>query len=124
MDKVLTLHLKRKWYDMIASGTKTEEYREIKRYWRHRLTDEDFLSLNCKLLYLFGKKPLFRLEEYDIRFQHYDIVRLYYAYTKEHIDFAVNSISIGLGNPNWGAPTDYPVFIIKLGGRINNDLSV
>lgn len=28
--KVLHLALKRKWYDMIASGEKPEEYREIK----------------------------------------------------------------------------------------------
>lgn len=28
----LTLHLKKKWYDMIASGIKTEEYRLIKPY--------------------------------------------------------------------------------------------
>lgn len=37
-NKFDTLHLvlKGKWYDMIASGEKKEEYREIKPYWRNR----------------------------------------------------------------------------------------
>ncbi len=37
--RVLHLNLKRKWYDMISSGEKTEEYREIKPYWTKRLKD-------------------------------------------------------------------------------------
>lgn len=35
--KVLDLILKGKWYDMIASGEKREEYREIKPYWNKRI---------------------------------------------------------------------------------------
>ena len=34
---VLPLVLKRKWYDMIASGEKREEYRERKPYWEKRI---------------------------------------------------------------------------------------
>ncbi|HDI3137154.1 TPA: hypothetical protein PMB18_002144 [Vibrio cholerae] len=36
-----TLHLtlKKRWYDMIYSGQKPEEYREIKPYWSRRLTN-------------------------------------------------------------------------------------
>jgi len=34
---VLYLNLKKKWFDMIAKGEKTEEYREIKEYWLKRL---------------------------------------------------------------------------------------
>jgi hypothetical protein len=34
---VLCLTLKKKWFDMIASGEKKEEYREIKMYWWKRL---------------------------------------------------------------------------------------
>lgn len=37
--KTLNLVLTGKWYDMIASGEKTEEYREIKPYWEKRLLD-------------------------------------------------------------------------------------
>jgi len=35
--KILHLTLKKKWYDMILSGEKKEEYREAKPYWLTRL---------------------------------------------------------------------------------------
>ena len=35
--KVLHLTLKKRWFDLIASGKKTEEYRECKTYWIKRL---------------------------------------------------------------------------------------
>lgn len=35
--KVLTLTISKQWFDMILSGEKTEEYREIKPYWVARL---------------------------------------------------------------------------------------
>lgn len=37
MKKVLTLTVSKQWFDMIVSGEKTEEYREIKGYWTKRL---------------------------------------------------------------------------------------
>ena len=36
--KTLTLSLKKQWFDMIKSGEKKEEYREIKPYYTSRLT--------------------------------------------------------------------------------------
>jgi len=35
--KVLHLVLKKKWFDLIESGEKTIEYREVKPYWTKRL---------------------------------------------------------------------------------------
>lgn len=35
--KILHLPLKAKWYEMIESGVKTEDYREIKPYWTKRI---------------------------------------------------------------------------------------
>ena len=37
MKKILNLVVTKKWFDMIASGEKTEEYREIKGFWLNRL---------------------------------------------------------------------------------------
>lgn len=37
MGRILYLPLKKKWYEMIESGYKTEEYREIKPYWIKRI---------------------------------------------------------------------------------------
>lgn len=36
--RVLNLNLKKCWFDMIDSGEKTEEYREVKPYWVARLS--------------------------------------------------------------------------------------
>ena len=87
--KTLHLVLKHKWYDMIASGEKKEEYREIKPYWTKRLT-------------------------YPCR---YTYVCFHRGYTSTTMTFAIKSIGTGQGNPEWGAPND-PVFIIKLGKRV------
>ena len=40
--KILDLPLKAKWYDMIESGIKIEEYRENKPYWCKRFLGTDF----------------------------------------------------------------------------------
>lgn len=94
-----TLHLvlKRKWYDMIASGEKTEEYREIKPYWSNRLMWEidGFCGFNSYKYICFSK-----------------------GYTKTRMTFESAGININYGKPEWGAPTDRNVFIIKLGKRI------
>ena len=37
--KTLHLPLKAQWYEMIESGVKTEDYREIKPYWDKRFVD-------------------------------------------------------------------------------------
>ena len=47
--KILRLTLKGIWYDMIAAGTKTEEYREIKPYWEKRLPKTTRLC-SCTIL--------------------------------------------------------------------------
>lgn len=48
---MLTLHLKKIWFDKIKSGEKTHEYREVKPYWTNRIKKEyDFL--NCDIDYL------------------------------------------------------------------------
>lgn len=93
MDKILHLPLKSEWYNLIESGIKTEEYREIKPYWIKRLciTDSDF--------------------------KHYDKVKFSYGYTKKTMTFLIEKISKGKGNKEWGAMDD-EVFIITLGNRV------
>lgn len=38
--KVLTLTISKQWFNMIVAGEKTEEYREIKKYWGSRLVNQ------------------------------------------------------------------------------------
>lgn len=126
MSKTLHLPLKAKWYEMIESGVKTEKYRESKPYWIKRLLktidihhnhyeDVDnecaqFYTENVDLLKEDFKLGGFKL----IGFTH---VKFSYGYTRRTMTFEIESITIGWGKTEWGAP-DKEVFIIKLGRRI------
>lgn len=48
--KVLHLSVSKQWFDMIKSGEKTEEYREIKPYWVSRLYYDRFGKLSPKMV--------------------------------------------------------------------------
>lgn len=88
--KVLHLTLKKKWFDMIASGVKKEEYREIKPYWDRRLNGD------------------------------YDVVCFRNGYRKDSpkVLLELRKISTGLGNADWGAPKKTHVYILDLGNII------
>lgn len=45
---VLHLNLKRKWFDMIKSGKKTEEYRKQSKYWNRVFKDEGHIKIKGK----------------------------------------------------------------------------
>ncbi len=121
--KILHLPLKKEWYEMIESGEKKEEYREIKSYWAKRLChcmrdcsnghwSKPECIYTCKAIhghlnFEYGGKRL-------APFTH---VKFSYGYTKRTMTFEIKEIVIGKGNPNWGA-LDNEVFIIKLGNRI------
>ena len=108
--RILDLPLKGEWYNMIEANIKTEEYREIKPYWIKRLCDNaDKLwqcadcdgLLMCSLCLCFSPK-------------NYTHIRFRYGYTSRTMLREIESITIGMGKPEWGAPTDKQVFIIKL----------
>lgn len=40
--KTLTLHVKKVYFDEIASGVKLDEYREITPYWKNRLLNNEY----------------------------------------------------------------------------------
>lgn len=108
--KTLDLVLKRKWYDMIASGEKTEEYREIKPYWVKRLT-----SLRCGSLlfsYRNGYQP--------IPFKDFTHATFHLGYSKDRpsMTFAIKEIVIDEGKEEWGALPGETYFVIKLGERL------
>ena len=48
--KVLTLSVKKEWFDKIVSGEKKEEYREVKSYWVARLYYDRFGKLSPKMV--------------------------------------------------------------------------
>lgn len=103
---------------MINSGEKPEEYREIKPYWEKRLLDYEAIKRDYEFLaftrFIMGKSR-FNPLDYARGYTH---VRFHRGYTKVTMMFEVKEINFGKGNPQWGAPTDREVFIIKLGNRV------
>lgn len=119
--KTLHLPLKAKWYEMIESLIKGAEYRGITAYWIVRLleySDGTNIPLQvAKFLVAYPEYFLFRLRQGVIVFKKYTHVKFSYGYTKRTMTFEIESITIGKGKPEWGAPTE-DVFIIKLGKRV------
>ena len=93
--KILHLTLKKKWFDMIASGEKKEEYREIKPYWTKRLADRD-----------------------------YDAILFRNGYSKDSPRLLIEYKGFYecLGNIEWGAPEWESVYILKLGNILNEKI--
>ena len=110
MGHVDTLHLvlKGKWYDMIASGEKTEEYREAKPYWIKRILDDS----SSKLLRAASIPLLFSLRS------KYERVCFHRGYTSQTMIFEIKDVLYDMGKVAWGAPVSKTVIIIKLGNRI------
>ena len=65
--KILHMTLKKKWFDLIASGQKTVEYREDKPYWRKRLIGSDGMPKDFDVIHFrngYGKKAPLLVVEY------------------------------------------------------------
>ena len=110
MEHADTLHLvlKGKWYDLIASGEKTEEYREPKPYWIKRILDKSS-----------AKRPgLTPVSSRLSLLTKYERVCFHRGYTSQTMTFKIKDVSAGIGKAAWGAPVDKVVIIIKLGNRI------
>lgn len=83
--KILHLTLTKEWFDLVVSGTKTEEYREKKPYWAKRLLNDAIKFRNG-----YQKSSPNGLVRYQ-------------------------GLEIGRGRQEWGAPPDKDVFKLKLG---------
>ena len=123
--KILHLTLKKKWFDMILSGEKTEEYREIKEYWFKRFTK--FFKKIFK--YCTGYNwddGLFRQDGINfittkkrdlIEFKHYNIIRFRNGYSKDAPSFYIElkSISLGYTKKGWSDNEGEFCYVLTLG---------
>lgn len=86
---MLTLPIKRKWFDMIASGEKKEEYRDITHYYCQRFAK--YLGVpSFKIRFRAGYRSDSPLMECDV------------------------FLSSGQGRQDWGAPANWIGFILKI----------
>jgi len=105
----LNLTLKKQWYDMIRSGDKLEEYREIKPYWITRLVFSGFYM-----------HPMNGCVEVKDGMWHpvkdFDFVMFRNGYAKDapYMLREIESIEVGEGRTEWGAEEGKKYFVIKL----------
>lgn len=101
---ILHLNLKKKWFDMILSGEKKEEYRECSPYWIKRL----------RITRIKIKGSLYHPTDIIICFSN--------GYQKDRDQFYIEckGLSVGYGRINWGAKMEQQYFILCLGNIIND----
>lgn len=114
MNKILYLPLKKEWYLLIEKGIKTEDYRLIDPYWAKRLTT---IKYKTDILYSMTRQELIEALKEEASFKIFDAVQFSYGYTKRKMVYICESIEIGKGKTEWGAPEE-EVFIIKRGLRL------
>ena len=124
--RVLSLVVKKKWFDMIASGEKQEEYRELTNYWAERLFCKIPLPSGGYLSPWYdiqrgdydnkGWKKAFGREDAPI-FEEFREVEFRNGYGKDSpkITLQFRGIEIRAGNTDWGAEKHKRYFVIKLG---------
>lgn len=100
----MIMTLKKKWFDMILSGVKTEEYREMKNYWEKRFINYfgrhyDFSQDVPTLVWNNQKKDI--------------IFRNGYGNDKPQFTAEV-TISEGYGNEEWGAENGCKYYVLKI----------
>lgn len=86
---MLILPIKKKWFDMIASGDKKEEYREIKPYYTSRFRE----------------------------IKMFDIITVTFrnGYKKDSPSIKCKvECSRGCGKPNWGAEPNKEYYVLKI----------
>lgn len=101
-DMVLTL--KKEWFEMILSGEKTEEYREIKPYWEKRFTNY------FGRFYDFSKEEptlVWNQEKKDIVFRN--------GYGNNKPEFTAEcTIMEDFGNEEWGADKGRKYYVLTI----------
>lgn len=101
-DMVLTL--KKKWFDMILSGEKGEEYREMKPYWEKR-----FINYFGRFYDFSKEQPtlVWNKQMKDIVFRN--------GYGNDKPEFTAEvTISEGYGKEKWGAEKDVKYYVLKI----------
>lgn len=86
--KVLSMPIKKKWFDMILTGEKKEEYRTIGDYWRKRLLTDKV-----------------------------DRIKLIngYGHNRPYLIVELRNIRKGTGKEEWGAVPVVEYYVLELG---------
>jgi hypothetical protein len=124
--KILPMTLQKKWFDMILSGEKKEEYRNIKDYWAMRfLWSKDEIEWQCwKEMLDDMRNPYHRhngpadlMKFFGVRFKDYQAIHFVngYGHTRPAFDIEIENITIKRGRQEWGAREGRFYFVFQLG---------
>ena len=104
---MLILPIKKKYFDMIISGFKKEEYREIKPYWTKRLNNEFDKML---------KTMIPSNVERDLRkYPQWLTIKFKNGYSKNSpIMLCKCKIKVGTGKQEWGAEPKKEYYILTI----------
>ena len=108
--KTLQLMLRKKWWDMIASGEKKEEYRDLKPYWLKRVCKTVGCRKDC------GACQKASYSNFSTK--EFEEVCFHLGYTRKTMTFKIDGIVIGKGRSEWGAEGGKEYLTIKLGERV------
>lgn len=119
---VLTLALNKPWFEMIKSGVKTEEYREIKKSYIGRFFDMDAMlkafteagGPNDRELAFANAVDCGTWVNFLKKFTKLVLTCGYPSKTdrSRRLEFDGPHIDIGCGKPEWGAVPDKKYFVI------------
>lgn len=130
---LLTLTLKAEWFDMIAKGIKTTEYREIKAYWTKKLAycdlqkehpeDNKYFAEDMDFDISQGHDAYNVFQTYRCKFKPLDIILFNRGYGKyrNQLLFHCKEVEIGLGKPMWGAEPGRLYYCLRLGEEIKRN---
>lgn len=115
---VLRLTLTKKWYDMILSGEKKEEYREYKQYWIDRLMAHKTLPKNEYRKIVAGTTKTMA----EVWSKNFDLIEFKNGYAKSAPSMIVEckGISFGKARPEWSEGFADDCFIISLGNVVSS----
>ncbi len=124
--KILHLTLKKQWFDLILSGEKEEEYRELKPFWIRRLVENNYpveskeegrhIALNIAYDILNEHNPADVLKAYYAKYKTFDVIHFTNGYGKHRPQIVVECKGIEIrdtGNKDWGFESQ--CFVISLG---------
>lgn len=108
--KILTLNVSKQWFNMIVTGEKTEEYREIKPYWVARLFQNNSNIVDVRHLAsaLAGRTDLLKkyIDAQRIVLKQYTHVLFINGYRKDSPRIEKKIVSITIGKPKKGVCPD------------------
>jgi hypothetical protein len=116
---MLILPIKKKWFDMILSGEKKEEYREIKEYYEIRFQNL-FGAITIYPSSIFSHRSKYELLQgeavpEEIRKDSIQEIIFRNGYSKDSKAIKARCrLRIGKGRPEWGAEPDKQYYILEI----------